>query len=39
MCIQQESAQCVLQFTPSIAASCVLPRAENRVIPRNGLLK
>lgn len=34
MCVQRISAQCVLQFTPSIAAGCVLHRPENRVIHR-----
>ena len=32
MCVQKLNAQCVLQFTPSIASRCVLPRTENRVI-------
>ncbi|CAN7945212.1 unnamed protein product [Ixodes hexagonus] len=32
MCVQRVSAQCVLQFTPSLAAGCVLHRPENRVI-------
>ncbi|KAH6920032.1 hypothetical protein HPB50_028982 [Hyalomma asiaticum] len=34
MCVQRISAQCVLQFTPSLAAGCVLHRPENRVIHR-----
>lgn len=34
MCVQRVSAQCVLQFTPSLAAGCVLHRPENRVIHR-----
>lgn len=34
MCVQRISAQCVLQFTPSIAAGCVLHRTESRVIHR-----
>lgn len=32
MRVQKISAQCVLQFTPSLAASCVLHRSVSRVI-------
>jgi len=34
MCVRKISAQCVLQFTPSLAAGCVLHRPTNRVIHR-----
>lgn len=32
MCVRKISAQCVLQFTPSLAAGCVLHRPVSRVI-------
>ncbi len=34
MCVRKMSAQCVLQLTPSLAASCVLHRPTSRVIHR-----
>ncbi|GBM54732.1 hypothetical protein AVEN_76241-1 [Araneus ventricosus] len=32
MCVRKISAQCVLQFTPNLAAGCVLHRPVSRVI-------
>lgn len=37
MCVRKISAQCVLQFTPSLAAGCVLHRPSSRVIHRSEL--
>lgn len=39
MCVRKISAQCVLQFTPSLAAGCVLHRPVSRVIHRSELLR